>query len=116
ALAIREAGEDRHRVQWQRTIAGYVVDLIEPLLFVLTAAFGAFVARLAPDRARGVLLLASAAVLTALLRVGQVIFFWTDLLELRTFLRLGGLLLPPPRLLAWALALNPRPLPPDPPL
>ena len=51
-------------------IAGYVVDLIEPLLFVLTAAFGAFVARLAPDRARGILLLASAAILTALLEGG----------------------------------------------
>jgi hypothetical protein len=113
AVATREAGEDRHRVQWQRMIAGYVVDLIEPLLFVLTAAFGAFLARLAPARARGVLLLASAAVLTALLRVGQVIFYWTDLLDLRTFLQLRGLLLEPLGLLAWALAWNRWLLPPD---
>ncbi len=113
ALATREAGEDRHRVQWQRMIAGYVVDLIEPLLFVLTAAFGAFVARLAPDRARGILLLAGAAVLTALLRVGQVIFYWTDLLDLRTLLQLQGLLLRPLGLLAWALAWNRWLLPPD---
>jgi hypothetical protein len=113
ALATREAGEDRHRVQWQRMIAGYVVDLIEPLLFVLTAAFGAFLARLVPDRARGLLLLASAAVLTALLRVGQVIFYWTDLLDLRTFLQLRGLLLEPLGLLAWALAWNRWLLPPD---
>ena len=38
-LAPRPIGDELHRVQWQRTIAGYIVDVVEPIgMFVLSAA------------------------------------------------------------------------------
>ncbi|PTR33516.1 hypothetical protein C8J98_103279 [Luteibacter sp. OK325] len=91
-----------HQVQWLQTFKGYVVDAIEPVAFVLLALmlFGLVSCRTrAPYH-----WLITALVLLALLRVNQVLFYWTDILSLRWYDALTTVLLRPLVLAAWTLA------------
>lgn len=91
-----------HQVQWLQTLKGYVVDALEPIAFVLLALMVfALIACRTDDSYRW---LAAALVLLALLRVNQVLFYWTDFLSLRSYDIATAVILKPLNLAAWTLA------------
>lgn len=96
-------GIDRlHQVQWLQTFKGYVVDAIEPIAFVLLALMVlALIASRTSDAHRWLVV---ALILLALLRVNQVLFYWTDAVSLRSYDMATAVLLKPLNLAAWTLA------------
>lgn len=104
-LAPRPEGEALHRVQWWRTIAGYIVDLIEPVaMFALAGLVLAFRRRSSHPRFLGVV--AVALVLSALKRLENPTYAWTDLLSLPAYVWWMNAILAPLGLTAWTLAWN----------
>jgi hypothetical protein len=103
-LAPRPISDALHRVQWQRTIAGYIVDAIEPL--AMFAVIG-----LAPwcwtrSSQKPFLIFASIALsLMAARRLNNAIVAWTDLLDLPTYAWLASVMWVP-AVAAWTLAWN----------
>jgi hypothetical protein len=103
-LAPRPAGEALHRAQWQRTIAGYILDAVEPAamlaLIGLALVFGSRSSR------KSFLVFASVALaLTAARRLNNAIVSWTDLQDLRTYTWLASVMWVP-TMTAWLLAWN----------
>jgi hypothetical protein len=111
-LAPHPISDALHRVQWQRTIAGYIVDAIEPL--AMLAVVGLAIGRWFGGRYRGFLVLASIALaLTAARRANNAIAAWTDWLDLTTYAWLAEYMWIP-AIAAWTAAWNrwgERPLP-----
>src|SRR5262245_55273065 len=103
-LAPRPISDALHRVQWQRTIAGYIVEVIEPIgmLAVIGLALGCW-----PRSSRkGFLIFASIALaFMAARRLNNAIVSWTDLMDLRTYSWLASWMWVPTVAL-WALAWN----------
>ena len=91
-----------HQSQWLKTFTGYVVDAAEPAAFVLLALM--VVALIACRTGDAYRWLAIALVLLALLRVNQVLFYWTDGWSLRWYDFAVTVVLRPFNLAAWALA------------
>jgi len=103
-LAPRPIGDGLHRAQWERTIAGYVVDAIEPLamFFLIGLAIWCW----PRSGFRGFLMFASSALaLTAARRLNNAIVAWTDLMDLRTYSWLATYMWIP-TVAAWVLAWN----------
>jgi len=96
-------GIDRlHQVQWLQTFKGYVADAAEPFAFVLLAlTVFALIACRTRDSYRWMV---TALVLLALLRVNQVLFYWTPFLSLRCYDIATAVILKPLNLMAWTLA------------
>ena len=109
-LAPRPVGEALHRVQWERTIAGYVVDAIEPL--AMLAVIGLALWCRPRSSHQGFLVFACIALaLTGARRLNNAITSWTDLQSLTTYAWLAKVMWVP-TVAAWALAWNrwcPRP-------
>jgi hypothetical protein len=103
-LAPRPIGDALHGVQWQRTIAGYVVDAIEPLA-MLALAMLALAIRSRSSRADFMVFAAIALTLTAARRLNNAITAWTDLMDLATYAWLAKVMWIP-TLAAWLLAWN----------
>ena len=103
-LAPRPTGDALHRVQWERTIAGYIADAIEPLVMFALAGL-AFWCRPRSDK-RGFLGFAAIALaLMAARRLNNALVSWTDLLDLPTYSWLAKFMWMP-AVAAWALAWN----------
>lgn len=109
-LAPRPTSDALHRVQWQRTIAGYIVDLIEPLsMFALIGL--ALWCRPRSSHERFLIFACIALALMAARRLNNAIVAWTDLMDLATYAWLASVMWVP-TLAAWALAWNRWCLPP----
>src|SRR5262245_25589324 len=109
-LAPRPISDELHRVQWERTIAGYIVDVIEPIamLALIGLAFGFR----SGSSHKGFLIFASIALaLTAARRLNNAITAWTDLMDLATYAWLASVMWVPV-VAAWTLAWNRWCLPP----
>jgi hypothetical protein len=103
-LAPRSISDGLHRAQWERTVAGYVVDAIEPLAMVSLVGLALWCRPRSSHP--GFLIFASVALaLTAARRLDNAIVAWTDLMDLRTYSRLAEFLWMP-TVAAWALAWN----------
>jgi len=103
-LAPRPVSDALHRVQWERTVAGYIVDAIEPV--AMLALIGLALGCWSLSNHRGFLLFASIALaLTAARRLNNAIVAWTDLLDLPTYAWLAKYMWIP-TLAAWTLAWN----------
>lgn len=103
-LAPRPISDALHRVQWQRTIAGYIVDVIEPL--VMFALIGLALWCMSRSSHKGFLVLASIALaLMAARRLNNAIVAWTDLQDLTTYSWLASVMWVP-TVAAWTLAWN----------
>jgi hypothetical protein len=103
-LAPRPTSEALHRAQWQRTIAGYILDAVEPAAMLalvgLALVFGSRSSR------KGFLVFACIALaLTAARRLDNAIVSWTDLQDLRTYAWLASVMWVP-TMTAWLLAWN----------
>jgi hypothetical protein len=109
-LAPRPVSDALHRVQWQRTIAGYVVDVVEPI--GMLALIGLALACHPRSSQKGFLVCASIALaLMALRRLNNAIVAWTDLQDLATYAWLASVMWVP-AVAAWTLAWNRWCLPP----
>jgi hypothetical protein len=109
-LAPRPISDALHRVQWQRTIAGYIVDVIEPI--GMLALIGLVLAYQSRSSQKGFLVFASIALaLMAARRLNNAIVAWTDLQDLATYAWLASVMWVP-AVAAWALAWNRWCLPP----
>ncbi|HEY1251837.1 MAG TPA: glycoside hydrolase family 2 [Thermoanaerobaculia bacterium] len=109
-LAPRPIGDALHRVQWERTIAGYIVEVVEPIAMfaVIGLAFGLG----SRSSHESFLIFASIALaLMAARRLDNAIVAWTDLMDLPTYAWLASVMWVP-TLAAWALAWNRWRLPP----
>jgi hypothetical protein len=103
-LAPQPTGAALHRAQWERTIAGYVVDVIEPIgmLALIGVALGCW----SRSRRKGFLAFACIALaLTAERRLNNAIVSWTDLQDLTTYSSLAKVMWVP-TMAAWVLAWN----------
>jgi hypothetical protein len=91
-------------VQWQRTIAGYIVDAIEPL--TMFAVIGLALWCWPRSSQKSFLILASIALaLMAARRLNNAIVAWTDLLDLPSYAWLASVMWVP-TVAAWTLAWN----------
>jgi hypothetical protein len=103
-LAPRLISDQLHRAHWQRTIAGYIVDAIEPL--AMFAVIGLAIACWSGSSHRSFLIFAGIALaLTAARRLNNAIVSWTDLQEVRTYSWLASWMWVP-TVAAWTLAWN----------
>jgi len=103
-LAPRPTSDALHRVQWRRTIAGYIVEVIEPIamLAVIALALGY---RSRSSR-KGFLAFAGIALaLMAARRLNNAITAWTDLMDLTTYAWLASVMWIP-TVAAWTWAWN----------
>ena len=103
-LAPRPASDALHRVQWERTIAGYIADAIEPLAMFLLVGLAAWCWR--GSDARGFLAFASIGLaLMAGRRLDNALVSWTDVMDLPTY-SFRARFMWMPAVAAWALAWN----------
>ncbi len=103
-LAPRPVSDALHRVQWQRTIAGYIVDAIEPFAMVAVIGLALWCRPLSSHQP--FLIVASIALaLMAARRLNNAIVAWTDLLDLVTYSWLASVMWVP-AVAAWTLAWN----------
>ena len=103
-LAPRPVAEALHRAQWARTVAGYIVDAIEPLAMFALAGLALWCRPRSHDK--GFLAFAAVALaLTAARRLDNALVSWTDLMDLPTYSWLAKSLWMP-TVAAWALAWN----------
>jgi len=103
-LAPRPVGDRLHRVQWERTIAGYIADAIEPLAMFLLVGLALWCGPRGDDK--GFLAFAGIALaLTAARRLNNALVSWTDVLDLPTYSLLARFMWMP-TVAAWALAWN----------
>jgi hypothetical protein len=109
-LAPRPIGDALHRVQWERTVAGYIADFIEPI--AMLAVIGLALGFRSRSSRKGFLIFTSIALaLMAARRLNNAIIAWTDLMDLRTYSRLASWMWAP-TVAFWTLAWNrwrPRP-------
>lgn len=102
-LGDRESIDAVVQGQWLQTFKGYVVDAAEPaLLLVLALMLIPLIAAAPRDRARACL--AAALLILALLRLQQVLLFWTQWESQRTYDVIRNVILAPLTLGAWILA------------
>ena len=109
-LAPRPTSDALHRVQWERTIAGYIVEVIEPI--AMLALIGLVIGYQSRSDHKSFLICASSALaLMAARRVNNAIVAWTDLMDLTTYGWLASVMWVP-TIAAWTLAWNRWRLPP----
>jgi hypothetical protein len=103
-LAPRPISEALHHVHWERTIAGYIVDAIEPLaMFVLVGLILWYWSR---SSHKGFQIFACIALaLTGARRLNNAITSWTDLQDLATYSLLAKVMWIP-TVAAWTFAWN----------
>lgn len=103
-LAPRPGSDALHRAQWQRTIAGYIVEVVEPLcMLALIALVLVYQSR---SSRKGFLVYASIALmLMAVRRLNNAIVAWTDLEDLATYGWLASWMWAP-IMAAWIWAWN----------
>lgn len=103
-LAPRPIADALHRAQWERTVAGYILEVIEPI--AMFAVIGLALGFLSRSSHRGFLIFASIALaLMAARRLNNAIVSWTDLMDLRTYSWLASWMWVP-AVAFWTLAWN----------
>ncbi|WP_266156558.1 glycoside hydrolase family 2, partial [Dyella silvatica] len=104
-LAPRPESHALYQVQWWRSIAGYIVEVVEPItMFALIGL--ALVIRPRSSHPSFIAMACMALALSALKRVDNAIVSWTDLMSLPTYAWLSKVIWMPLSLAAWALAWN----------
>lgn len=103
-LAPRPISDGLHRAQWERTIAGYIVDAIEPL--AMFSLVGVALWCWPRSSNKSFLVFTSIALaLTAARRLNNALVSWTDLMDLPTYSWLATFMWMP-TVAAWTLAWN----------
>jgi len=104
-LAPRPESRELYHVEWWRTIAGYIVELVEPL--AMFAVIGlALTIRRRSSHPRFIAWVCIALAFSAVKRLDNAIVSWTDLMSLPTYAWLAKVLWTPLSLGAWTFAWN----------
>jgi hypothetical protein len=103
-LAPRPISDELHRVQWQRTIAGYIADAIEPATMFAVIALALWCWTRSSQQPF-VIFASIALALMAARRLNNAIVAWTDLMDLPTYAWLASMMWVP-AVAAWTLAWN----------
>jgi hypothetical protein len=103
-LAPRPVSDGLHHAHWQRTIAGYIVDAIEPLAMFLVIGLVLWCWPRSTYKAF-LIVLSIALVLTAVRRLNNATVSWTDLMDLRTYSWMAKYA-SAPTIAAWIFAWN----------
>jgi hypothetical protein len=102
-LAPRPESGALYRIEWWRSIAGYIAEVVEPLaMFALIGLALAFRSR--SSHRSFLTFTCMALLLSAVKRLDNAILAWTDLLGLPTYVWLIQMLWMPLSLAAWTLA------------
>jgi len=104
-LAPRPESHALYLVEWWRTIAGYIVEVVEPLAMFALVGF-ALAVRPRSSHQSFIGFACIALVLWSLKRLDNAIVAWTDLLSLPSYLWLSKALWTPLSLTVWTLAWN----------
>lgn len=96
-IGNREGIAERNRFEWKQTFWGYVVDALEPLLFLCLAILAFY-------KGRATRWMAISCILTALVRVQQVLYYWTPWESLHGYYLWKDVVLTPLELMAWVFA------------
>jgi hypothetical protein len=104
-LAPRPESQALYHVQWWRTIAGYIVEVVEPLAMFVLIGF-ALAVRSRSSHPRFIAFVCLALALSAVKRLDNAIVSWTDLMSLPTYAWLSKILWMPLSVAAWTLAWN----------
>lgn len=104
-LAPRPESYTLYHVQWWRTIAGYIVEAVEPLAMVALIAL-ALAIRSRSSHPAFITFVCIALALSAVKRLDNAIVSWTDLMSLPTYAWLSKVLWMPLSVAAWTLAWN----------
>lgn len=92
-LGTGEAIDAQYKLQWLQTVKGYVVEVAEPLAFVLLAMLAwCFRTTVLPTRFVG--WLCAALLLTAVYRLNQAVYSWTAYENLSTYFVVHWVLIP----------------------
>jgi hypothetical protein len=102
-LGDREGVDALVQGQWLQTFEGYIVDAVEPILLLLLALMLVPLIAAAP-REPGPPWLAAALVLLALVRLQQILLFWTQWESQHVYDMVRNVVLAPLTLGAWTLA------------
>jgi len=103
-LAPRPVSDALHCAHWQRTIAGYILEVVEPI--AMLAVVGLALGLMARSSRKGFLIFASIALaFMAARRLNNAIVAWTDLMDLRTYSWLASWMWVP-TVAFWTLAWN----------
>jgi len=103
ALGEAVSIDTRYQLQWLETVRGYIVEVVEAIVFLLLAIMVCTLR--AFDRSKpGYDWLCAGLVLTALYRANQAIFFWGQFETVHTIEMISIVLLLPLCLGAWTLA------------
>lgn len=103
-LAPRPISEALYRVQWQRTVAGYIVEVVEPMAMLLVIGLALRYHSLSSHKSF-LILISIAFALMAARRLNNAIVAWTDLMDLATYAWLASVMWIPV-VFTWALAWN----------
>ena len=103
-LALRPISDELHSVQWRRTIAGYIVEVIEPIAMLAVVAL-ALRYRSWSSHKNFLVFASIALAFMAVRRLANAIVAWTDLLDLVTYAWLASAMWVPV-VVAWTLAWN----------
>jgi hypothetical protein len=103
ALGIRSTIAAQYQLQWLETVRGYVLEVIEPILFVLLAIMACSLIAFDPSDT-AYLWLSAALVLTGLVRANQALFFWGQYESVHAFDIATSVILVPLGLGAWTMA------------
>lgn len=102
-LGARREVVAHYKLQWLETFDGYVVEVVEALIFLLLAGM-ALCLRLFERTDRAYLWLAASLLLTALHRGNQAFFFWGQLETVHEFELLIVVLIIPAMIGTWLMA------------
>lgn len=104
-LAPRPESLALYHAQWWRSIAGYIVEAIEPLMMFALIGL-ALAIRQRSSHPAFIAFICIALALSGVKRLDNAIVSWTDLMSLPTYAWLSKLVWMPLSLAAWALAWN----------
>jgi len=103
AIGTADAVRGHVRLQWDQTIRGYAVDLVEPVLFAFLAAL-ALTLRVLHRGHHGYTWMVAALALTAAVRFNQIVYAWGQIETTFAYNTLRYALLEPLGLGAWVMA------------
>ncbi|NLR80208.1 glycoside hydrolase [Chitinophaga eiseniae] len=101
-LGEKSSIESKYRFQWKQTIKGYIVEIVEPVIFILLAISLFLLFR--DQKPRSCKWFILALVLLALVRANQAIYFWLQIESTRQYDILTTVLLRPLILGSWLMA------------
>lgn len=101
-LGTTEAIDAQYQLEWLQTFHGYVVEVVEPLGFILLAMLAWYFRAALPSR-RFAQWLCAALLLTAAYRLNQALYAWTPYENFSMYLAVHWVLIPL-GLAAWIMA------------